>query len=79
MLREAKVTLVQEGMKVGEIYRNLWVSEQSYYRWRREYVGLNTSQAKRMKELKRENTRLKKAVVELTLCKLMLREAIKGY
>ena len=77
MLREAEVALAQ-GMKVGEICRNLGVSEQSYYRWRREYGGLKVSQAKRMKDLERENSRLKKAVADLTLDKLVLREALEG-
>ena len=77
MLREADVALAQ-GMKVGEICRKLEVSEQSYYRWRREYGGLKTSQAKRMKDLERENSRLKKAVADLTLDKLVLREALEG-
>jgi len=54
------------------------VLEQSYYRWRREYGGLKVSQAKRMKELERENSRLKKAVADLTLDKLVLREALEG-
>jgi len=58
--------------------RSLGVSEQSYYRWRREYGGLKTSQAKRMKDLERENSRLKKAVADLTLDKLILREALEG-
>ncbi len=63
---------------MGEICRKLEVSEQSYYRWRREYGGLKTSQAKRMKDLERENSRLKKAVADLTLDKLVLREALEG-
>jgi len=54
------------------------VSEQSYYRWRREYGGLKVSQAKRMKDLERENSRLKRAVADLTLDKLVLREALEG-
>ena len=77
MLREADVALAQGG-KVGEICRNLGVSEQSYYRWRREYGGLKVSQAKRMKDLERENSRLKRAVADLTLDKLVLREALEG-
>jgi len=77
MLREAEVVLAQ-GKKVGEMCRSLGISEQSYYRWRREYGGLKTSQAKRMKELERENSRLKKAVADLTLDKLILREALEG-
>lgn len=77
MLRESEVFLAQ-GKRVGEICRSLGVSEQSYYRWRREYVGLKSSQAKRIKDLERENSRLKKAVADLTLDKLILREALKG-
>ena len=77
MLREAEVLLAQ-GKKVGEVCRSLGVSEQSYYRWRREYGGLKSSQAKRIKDLERENSRLKKAVADLTLDKLILREALEG-
>jgi len=77
MLREAEVLLAQ-GKKMGEVCRSLGVSEQSYFRWRREFGGLKTSQAKRMKELERENSRLKKAVADLTLDKLILREALEG-
>jgi putative transposase len=77
MLREAEVSLAQ-GKKVGEVCRSLGISEQSYYRWRREYGGLKSSQAKRIKDLERENSRLKKAVADLTLDKLILREALEG-
>jgi len=77
MLRESEVFLAQ-GKTVGEICRSLGVSEQSYYRWRREYGGLKSSQAKRIKDLERENSRLKKAVADLTLDKLILREALEG-
>lgn len=58
--------------------RGIGVSQQSYYRWRREYGGLKLDQAKRFKELERENDRLKKAVSELTLDKLILKEALEG-
>lgn len=58
--------------------RHLGVSEQSYYRWRREYGGLKVDQAKRLKELERENARLRKAVSDLTLDKMILEEASKG-
>ena len=54
------------------------ISEQSYYRWRREYGGLKLDQAKRLKDLDRENERLKRAVCELTLDKLILKEALEG-
>jgi transposase-like protein len=77
MLREAEVTLAQ-GKKIGEVCRSLGISEQSYFRWRRDYGGLKTTQAKRIKDLERENSRLKKAVADLTLDKLILREALEG-
>lgn len=76
-LREADVLLAQ-GQTVGEICRRIGVSEQSYYRWRREYGGLKVEQARRLKELEQENTRLKRAVAELTLDKLILKEAAEG-
>ena len=77
MLREAEVEL-SRGQKVGQVCRTLGIAEQTYYRWRREYGGLKVSQAKRMKELERENTRLKRAVADLTLDKLILEEALEG-
>lgn len=77
MLRESEVALAQ-GKKIGEVCRSLGISEQSYFRWRREYGGLKTTQAKRIKDLERENSRLKKAVADLTLDKLILREALEG-
>ena len=77
MLREAEVALAQ-GMTVGRICRQLSVSEQSYYRWRKQYGGLKISQVKRMKDIERENTRLKKAVADLTLDKVILKEALEG-
>jgi len=76
-LREAEVRLGQ-GETVGKICRWLGISEQTYYKWRREYGGLKMDQAKRLKELERENDRLKKAVSELTLDKLILKEALSG-
>ena len=76
-LRAADVLLAQ-GQTVGEICRRIGVSEQSYYRWRREYGGLKVEQARRLKELEQENTRLKRAVAELTLDKLILKEAAEG-
>ena len=77
MLREAEVRL-SEGAKVGEVCRHLGVSEQSFYRWRREYGGMEVSQAHRLKELERENARLKKVVADLTLDKAILNEALTG-
>ena len=77
LLREAEVRLGQ-GQSIGMICRGIGVSEQSYYRWRREYGGLKLDQAKRLKDLDRENERLKRAVSELTLDKLILKEALEG-
>ena len=76
-LREAEVRIGQ-GETVGKICRSLGISEQTYYKWRREYGGLKLDQAKRLKELERENERLRKAVSELTLDKLILKEALTG-
>jgi transposase-like protein len=76
-LREAEVLLAQ-GKTVGEICRRIGVSEQSYCRWRREYGGLKVDQASRLKELEQENARLKRAVADLTLDKLILKEAAEG-
>ena len=76
-LREAEVLLGQ-GVKVPEVARQLGVTVQTYYRWRKEYGGLKTDQAKRFKELERENARLKKLVAEAELDKAILREAASG-
>jgi len=76
-LREADVLLAQ-GRTVGEMCRRIGVSEQSYYRWRKEYGGLKVGQARRLKALEAENVRLKRAVAELTLDKLILKEAAEG-
>jgi transposase-like protein len=76
-LREAEVRLAQ-GQAVGPVCRGIGITEQTYYRWRREYGGLKLDQAKRFKELEQENNRLKKAVSELTLDKLILKEALEG-
>ena len=77
MLREAEVSLFQS-LTVGQASRQLGISEQTYYRWRKQYGGMKISQAKRMKELERENGRLKKAVAELMLDKLIFKEALEG-
>ena len=76
-LREAEVLLAQ-GQTVGEICRHIGISEQSYYRWRREYGGLKRDQARRLKDLERENGRLRRVVTDLTLEKLVLKEAAEG-
>ena len=77
MLREAEVGMA-EGKRVGEVVRELGVTEQTYYRWRREYGGMQVSQARRLKELERENTRLRRAVADLTLDNVILKEAARG-
>ena len=77
ILREAEV-LISQGQTAGEVCRGLGISEQSYYRWRREYGGLRTDQARRLKVLEKENVRLRKAVSDLTLDKLILEEALEG-
>ena len=77
MLREAEVALAQ-GKTVAEVCRGLEISEHTYYRWRNEYGGLKVDQARKLKALEKENGRLKKAVAELTLDKLILQEAVRG-
>lgn len=76
-LREAEI-LLAEGMKVPEVVRELGIHEVTYYRWRKEYGGMRVNQMKRLKELEQENTRLRKAVSDLTLDKMILQEAAKG-
>jgi transposase-like protein len=76
-LRQADV-LISQGQSVAEAIRALGVSEVTYYRWRREYGGLKSDQVRRMKDLETENQRLRKAVAELTLDKLILQEAARG-
>ena len=74
-LREAEVLLGQE-KTVREVCRALEISEQTYYRWRKEYGGLNTNQAKKLKTLAKENTRLKTLVAELSLDNAILKEVL---
>ena len=76
-LREAEVALAQ-GQNVGQVCKRIGVSEQTYYRWRKEYGGLRLNQAKRLKALEKENARLKKVVANLTLDNDILREAASG-
>jgi transposase-like protein len=76
-LREAEVRLAQ-GETVGQVCRQLGVSEQTFYRWRREYGGLRMDQAKRLKQLETENTRLRRAVSDLTLDNQILKEVARG-
>ena len=76
-LRQVDV-LVSQGRSVAEAVRSIGVTQFTYYRWRREYGGLKTDQVKRLKELEKENERLRKAISDLTLEKLILREAASG-
>ena len=76
-LREVEIRVAQ-GVSADEAIRGIGVTEQTYYRWRKEYGGLKLDQARRLKDLEKENTRLKRAVTGLTLDALILKEAAKG-
>ena len=76
-LREAEV-LLSQGSTVGEASRKIGVTEQTYYRWRKEYGGMRVDQAKRLKDLEVENYRLKKLVADLSLDNAILKEASRG-
>ena len=76
-LRQAEV-LSSQGRNVPEICREMGVTVNTYYRWRKEYGGMQVNQAKRLKELERENSRLKRAVADLTLDNQILKEASEG-
>ncbi len=76
-LREAEV-LLSQGKTAVEVSRSLSISEQTYYRWRKEYGGMGTDQAHRLKELEKENARLKQLVAELSLDKAILKETVRG-
>jgi transposase-like protein len=76
-LREAEV-LLSQGSTVGEASRKIGVTEQTYYRWRKEYGGMRVEQAKRLKELEKENSQLKKLVADITLDNAVLKEAARG-
>jgi transposase-like protein len=76
-LRQVDV-LVSTGKSVADAVRSIGTTEVTYYRWRREYGGLKTARVKRLKELEAENARLRKAVSDLTLDKMILAEAARG-
>jgi transposase-like protein len=76
-LREAEVKLAK-GTAVGQVCKDLGVTEPTYYRWRKEYGGMKLDQAKRLKELEKENGRLKRLLAEAELDKAILREAASG-
>jgi transposase-like protein len=76
-LREAEV-LLSQGSTVGEASKRIEVTEQTYYRWRREYGGIRVDQARRLKELEKENSQLKKLAADLSLDNAILKEAARG-
>ncbi len=76
-LREAEV-LLSQGSTIGEAARKIGVIEQTYYRWRREYGGMRIEQVKRLKQLEKENARLKRLVADLSLDNDILKEASRG-
>ena len=76
-LRQVDV-LVSQGQSVADAIRGIGVTEVTYYRWRKEFGGLKSDQVRRMKELETENQRLRKAIADLTLDKLILQEAARG-
>ena len=76
-LRQAEV-LLSQGDSIGEASRKMGITEQTYYRWRKEYGGLRVEQARRLKGLEKENSRLKKLVADISLDNAILKEAAKG-
>ena len=76
-LRQVEV-LTSQGQSVADAVRSIGVTEVTYYRWRQEYGGLKSDQVKRLKALETENARLRKAISDLTLDKLILQEAARG-
>ena len=70
--------MLSNGSTIGEACRKIGVTEQTYYRWRKQYGGMKVEQAKRLKELEKENTRLKKLVADLSLDNAILKEVSKG-
>ena len=76
-LKEAEV-LLAKGSSIPQICKKIGIAEQTYYRWRKEYGSLSVDQAKRLKEVEKENTRLRKLVADLSLDKAILREVAEG-
>lgn len=76
-LREAEV-LQSSGLSIVEICRQLEIKEQTYYKWRKEYGGMRVDQAKKLKEVEQENSRLKKLVADLSLDNAILKETVRG-
>ena len=76
-LREAEV-LQGQGKTIAQVVKHIGITEQTFYRWRKEYGGMRVDQAKRLKELEAENARLKRAVADLTVDKQILKEVVEG-
>jgi len=76
-LREAEIH-INQGISIAEASRKIGITQQTYHRWRKEYGGLRIEQAKKLKSLEKENTRLKKLVADLSLDKAILKEAAEG-
>ena len=76
-LREAEIH-INQGISIAEASRKIGITEQTYYRWRREYGGLRIEQARKLKNLEKENARLKKLVADLSLDNAILKEAAAG-
>jgi transposase-like protein len=76
-LREAEIH-INQGISIAEASRKIGITEQTYYRWRREYGGMRVEQARRLKSLEKENARLKKLVADLSLDNAILKEAAEG-
>ncbi len=76
-LREAEIH-INQGISITEASRKIGITQQTYYRWRKEYGGLRIEQAKRLKSLEKENARLKKLVADLSLDNAILKEATEG-
>ncbi len=76
-LREAEIH-INQGISIAEASRKIGITQQTYYRWRKEYGGLRIEQAKRLKSLEKENARLKKLVADLSLDYAILKEAAEG-
>jgi transposase-like protein len=76
-LREAEIH-INQGIPIAEVSRKIGITEQTYYRWRKEYGGLRIEQAKKLKSLEKENIRLKKLVADLSLDNAILKEAAEG-
>ena len=76
-LREAEVLLAQ-GKTIDQVCKKIGITDQTYYRWRKEYGGIRTDQAKRLKDLEKENARLKRLLADAELDKAILREAASG-